>query len=480
MPPHARAVSGPLRLTSWSWPRVIQSVQELSALRPRVLAPGHGDPQTTGTAAAVEDLAERLAHPRRLLPQGLFRAVEYTGAGRYRRPPTAYLRLQWVVPLATALGLAPAYVVNLEVPGRRTGLVHRTTLGQTTLDGHHYLVALAGELEWVRNARAAGGCAVIGRRRRRAVSLVEVPRTNGRLPHRRERQHPLARGRAGVRAMLPVGTLAPVTAQASRARSREGPWCPGEENVMADLHTPALHRFARVAAVGTVATVVVSAAVGVTTPPRSGAYCQADCVTHPYTAVARFVPRDYWWMYPLLLMLPATLMLSVAIHGLTVRGRRALSLMGVGLTVVAVALLAADYGIQLTAVQPALLAGETDDLSLWTQYNPHGMFIALENVGYTAMGAGFVFLGSALAAQETRMERAAGWALRAGGALTLLALVAYAVVYGADLQYRFEVAAIAITWLTLLAAGASLALALGRHPRLHADAESTPAVRTGA
>jgi hypothetical protein len=185
-------------------------------------------------------------------------------------------------------------------------------------------------------------------------------------------------------------------------------------------------------------------------------------------------------MYPLLLMLLATLMLSVAIHGLTVRGRRALSLTGVGLTVVAVALLAADYGIQLTAVQPALLAGETDDLSLWTQYNPHGMFIALENVGYTAMGAGFVFLGSALAAQETRMERAAGWALRAGGALTLLALVAYAVVYGADLQYRFEVAAIAITWLTLLAAGASLALALGRHPRLHADAESTPAVRTGA
>ena len=171
----AHEVSGPLRLTSWSWPRVTQSVQELSALRPRVLAPGHGEPQTTGTAAAVEDLAERLAHPRRLLPQGFFRAVEYTGAGRYRRPPTAYLRLQWVAPLATALGLAPAYVVNLEVPGRRTGLVHRTTLVQTTLDGQHYLVALAGESEWVRNARAAGGRVVIGRRRRRAVSLVEVP-----------------------------------------------------------------------------------------------------------------------------------------------------------------------------------------------------------------------------------------------------------------------------------------------------------------
>jgi glyoxylase-like metal-dependent hydrolase (beta-lactamase superfamily II) len=170
----AHEVSGPMRLTSWSWPSATRSIAELAALEPRVLAPGHGDPQTTGAAAALDCLAERVRHPRGPLPQGFFRAVEYSGAGRYRRPPTAYRRMQWLTPLVITLGLAPAYVVNLEVPGRRTGLIRRTTLVQTTLDGQHYLVALAGESEWVRNVRAAGGRVVIGRRQRRVVDLVEV------------------------------------------------------------------------------------------------------------------------------------------------------------------------------------------------------------------------------------------------------------------------------------------------------------------
>ncbi len=36
-------------------------------------------------------------------------------------------------------------------------------------------MALAGESEWVRNARAAAGHAVVGRRERHAAMLVEVP-----------------------------------------------------------------------------------------------------------------------------------------------------------------------------------------------------------------------------------------------------------------------------------------------------------------
>jgi hypothetical protein len=46
---------------------------------------------------------------------------------------------------------------------------------RTTYQGEHYLVALAGESEWVRNVRAAAGQAVIRHRGTRRVSLVEVP-----------------------------------------------------------------------------------------------------------------------------------------------------------------------------------------------------------------------------------------------------------------------------------------------------------------
>ena len=41
-----------------------------------------------------------------------------------------------------------------------------------------------------------------------------------------------------------------------------------------------------------------------------------------------------------------------------------------------------DYFLQLTVVVPSLQAGETDGLSLFTQYDPHGLFIAMEALGY--------------------------------------------------------------------------------------------------
>jgi len=46
---------------------------------------------------------------------------------------------------------------------------------RTPYRGEDYLVALAGESEWVRNVRAAEGRAVIRRRGARPVRVVEVP-----------------------------------------------------------------------------------------------------------------------------------------------------------------------------------------------------------------------------------------------------------------------------------------------------------------
>ena len=41
------------------------------------------------------------------------------------------------------------------------------------------------------------------------------------------------------------------------------------------------------------------------------------------------------------------------------------------------ALLSADYFIQLRVIQPAILKRELDGLAPLSQYNPHGVFIAL-------------------------------------------------------------------------------------------------------
>ncbi len=43
-------------------------------------------------------------------------------------------------------------------------------------------------------------------------------------------------------------------------------------------------------------------AVGITTQPRFGPFCLSACIPYPYTDAAAFVPRDYLWMYPGILL----------------------------------------------------------------------------------------------------------------------------------------------------------------------------------
>ena len=101
---------------------------------------------------------------------------DYSRRTRYR-PPAAWYRniSNRLGVFLTSLGLAPRDAVTLEVRGRRSKKVRRTPVLRTRYRGEDYLVALAGESEWVRNVRAAEGRAVIRRRGARPVRLVEVP-----------------------------------------------------------------------------------------------------------------------------------------------------------------------------------------------------------------------------------------------------------------------------------------------------------------
>lgn len=211
---------------------------------------------------------------------------------------------------------------------------------------------------------------------------------------------------------------------------------------------------------------IVSAVVGVTTPPRSGPMCRlAECVTAPYTDVAAFVPRDYLWLYPSVALQLAFVVLVAVLVGRTAGERPAQAWAATGFVLLGAGLLVADYGLQLFVVQPSLLAGETDGLSLLSQYNPHGVFIGLENLGYAAIALGWLFLSAmtdgVLRRPSGRM-RAVRWVFLTGGLLTWGFLVGLAVGYGAGLEYRFELAAISLYWLVTVTTGVLLTLELHR------------------
>ena len=73
-------------------------------------------------------------------------------------------------------GVASNYLVTLEVTGRKSGRVISLPLVMAVVDGQRYLVSMLGEnVAWVRNARAAGGRAVLRHGVREEVRLEEVP-----------------------------------------------------------------------------------------------------------------------------------------------------------------------------------------------------------------------------------------------------------------------------------------------------------------
>ncbi|MBN9113582.1 MAG: hypothetical protein J0I34_32990 [Pseudonocardia sp.] len=209
-----------------------------------------------------------------------------------------------------------------------------------------------------------------------------------------------------------------------------------------------------------VAALVAAAALvlGVTTPARAGVFCLSGCVGFPYTDVAAFVPRDYVWMYPALL---AALLVPALVTAVAFRvrsGLRPVAAVAAVLAVVGATVLVVDYAVQLMVVQPALLAGQPDGLVAWSQYNPHGLFLALENVGYAVFGAVFVLLGVALTGLPGAFTRIARAVLLAGGGLIVVALVVLTAVYGAALDVRFEVTGLTLALLVLVLAGGLLAV----------------------
>lgn len=74
------------------------------------------------------------------------------------------------------LGIAPNYLVTLEVRGRRSGRIVSLPLVMAVVEGERYLVSMLGpNVDWVRNAEAAGGHVTLRHGRREQVHLEEVP-----------------------------------------------------------------------------------------------------------------------------------------------------------------------------------------------------------------------------------------------------------------------------------------------------------------
>ena len=211
-------------------------------------------------------------------------------------------------------------------------------------------------------------------------------------------------------------------------------------------------RFGYFTSIITVILTFITFAIAICTPPLSGPFCTGNCFEYPYTDIISRFPRDYYWMYPAIVLTLGYLIFMVCIHNYVSEQKRIFSQIGVLFSVISALILVVDYFIQVSVVQQSLLLGQTDGISLLTQFNPHGLFIALEDIGYIMMSLSFLFIAFAIS-KSTKLEKTLRWVFIVAFIFMIVSLVGVSMVYGINREYRFEVAVITINWFVLIIAG---------------------------
>jgi hypothetical protein len=193
------------------------------------------------------------------------------------------------------------------------------------------------------------------------------------------------------------------------------------------------------------------------TPPLSGPFCTDGCFSYPYADIASRFPRDYIWMYPAMILNMVYYVLMVAIHYFAPIEKKIFSHMGSSVALLSMATFVIDYFLQVSVIQPSLVLGETEGIAFLSQFNAHGVFIALEEIAFIMMSMSMLFMTPVFVG-KTRAEKAIRWIFTGNFVLNAVSFLLFTVFYGIFREYRFEVAAFSINWLALVTSGIFLSV----------------------
>lgn len=208
-------------------------------------------------------------------------------------------------------------------------------------------------------------------------------------------------------------------------------------------------KFGRYISLATAFLATISFGIAIMTPPFSGPFCLSDCFEYPFTDIAGRFPRDYYWMYPAIILSISYLIMMITLLHVIPQSKKFFGTLGVSFAMMSTLILVTNYFIQVSVIQPSVLAGEPDGVSLLTQFNPHGVFIVLEETGFTFMIISFFVLFPIFDGHK-KPEKMIKWTAIIGFVLTLLSFTIVSIIYGIHREYRFEVIVISITWIELI------------------------------
>src|SRR5215207_2148528 len=232
--------------------------------------------------------------------------------------------------------------------------------------------------------------------------------------------------------------------------------------------TATSNRVGLYSAILTALTTLVTFSLAIIAIPNSGAGCRENCFDYPYVNTLSEFPRDYLWMLPAMLLVVFYVILVVSIHAYAAQHKSIYSQIGLSFALIAAGILLSDYFIQFSVVPVSLMNQETEGIALLTQYNAHGIFIVLEELGYLLMSLSFLFLAPVFANRD-RLASVVRWVFIAGFVLTMVFLVVISIIYGLDRMDRFEIAVISINWLVLVLNGVLLSVLFRRQLKMSGE-----------
>lgn len=197
---------------------------------------------------------------------------------------------------------------------------------------------------------------------------------------------------------------------------------------------------------------IVTFGLALTAIPISGTYAPGGGIAYPYLDTLQQFPKDYLWMFAAMIIILTYMVYMLSINSIADQSRKIFGQISITFAIIASVVLLADYYIQVAVIPVSLINNETEGLALVTQYNPRGIFIVLEELGYIMMTLSFLFI-SRIFNKKSRLDSSIRWIFTIAFVLSMLLLVIISIQYGIDRKDRFEIASLSISWLVLIING---------------------------
>ena len=59
---------------------------------------------------------------------------------------------------------------------------------------------------------------------------------------------------------------------------------------------------------------IITFGIAICTPPLSGPFCKSGCFEYPYHEIISRFPRDYFWMFPAIILYFSYMVMMISVH----------------------------------------------------------------------------------------------------------------------------------------------------------------------